>query len=316
MTPDLAELLSKSDAAASLSVERSVARSLTKLAWTVTQGAIYTDPKENKLREIDSVARRAWRTRAQSPKTVFISMVVECKTMRGYHILFDGTPSSRFLGFHSVGLAHWIGYSVIEHKNRIRRLLTERQYNREEVIRALQRLDKTAFPGHMARLRGLLVEPPVFPSFTTFRETNIGSEKDLDNSVMWRAVSALDSCTTSLLASRMDDFFHDLEYGVEEHERHGLEKIKALQYSFENEARFAWLFHPVVVTDARLWAVRPDGTAPLELQAARYVRSDGVHGVNKWFDVVQREHIDEYFGAVTKYYNKSFIKRRAYGSPE
>lgn len=315
MTADLAALISKSDSASSLATEGGVASSMMRHAWTVTQGAIYTDPKEGKLREIDLLARRTWRTKAKKPKTAFISMVAECKSMRGYHILFDGVRN-HFLGFQSVGLAHWIGYSVVDHKNRMRRLLAERHYDREEVIHALQHLDRTAFPGQIARLRGMLVEPPLLDAFTAFRETNIGTQKDLDNSVLWRAVSALDSCTKSLLTDRMDNFFQELEGSIEEHEQHGVDKISALQYSFENESRFAWLFHPVVVTDARLWSLCSDGIGPIELPAARYVRSDGIHGVNKWFDVVQRDHFDSYLAATTKYYNKSFSKRRAYGSPE
>lgn len=315
MTDDLSVRLSKSEAATSLATEGDVARSMASHAWTVTQGAIYTDPKEGKLREIDVLARRAWRTKAEKPKTVFVSMVVECKTMRGFHILLDGARSP-YLGFQSVGLAHWIGYSVFDQKNRIRRLLAERDYGREEVIKALHRLDTTAFPGHMARLSGMLVEPPYLEAFTAFRETNIGTEKDLDNSVLWRAVSALDSCTASLLSDRMNGFFEDLEFSIEVHERHGVEKVRALQSSFEEESRFAWLFHPVVVTDARLWTLRRDGNVPAELRAARYVRSDGIHGINKWFDVVQRDHFEAYFAAITKHYNKSFSKRRAYGTPE
>lgn len=315
MSTDLASLLSKSDAAASMATEATVARSMASLEWTVTQGAIYTDPKEGKLREIDVLARRAWRTKAVKPKTVFVSMVVECKTMRGFHVLLDGVRNP-YLGFQSVGLAHWIGYSVIDHKNRIRRLLGERNYGREDVIKALHRLDTTAFPGQISRLRGMLVEPPNVEAFTAFRETNIGTEKDLDNSVLWRAISALDSCTESLLTERMNGFFHDLESSIEEHERHGVDKIRALQFSFEDESRFAWLFHPVIVTDARLWAMRSNGDLPVELRAARYVRSDGIHGINKWFDVVQRDHFEAYFTAATQHYNRSFSKRRAYGSPQ
>lgn len=313
MSTNIKDLLAKSDAATSLSIEGAVTASMMKHDWTVTQGAIYTDLKEAKLREIDVLARRVWRTKAEKRKTVFVVFVVECKTMRGYHLLFNG-PSNPFLGFQSVGLAHWIGYSVRKHTAQIRSLLSERDYDRQEVVEVLKRLDKTAFPSYMARVRGLLIQPPPVNSFTAFRETNIGIDKELDNSVLWRAVSALDSCTSSLLADRMDGFFSELDTSIEQHEREGAHKIRAFQWSFDHESRFVWLFHPVVVTDARLWSVVSG--VPTELATARYLRSDGIHGINKWFDVVQRDHFDTYAQAVTSYYNKSFRRRRAYGDAE
>lgn len=311
MTADLQTQLAQSEAVSSFRTEDGVSQSLMEKRWRVTQGAIYLDSSEKKLREIDVLAHKLWRTKAKEPRTVYVTLAVECKTMRGYHIVFNGDADSH-LGFQSVGLAHWAGFTHTEEDRALRDLLRERGYNRQQVVQVLKRFDSAMFPGGvLARMRGLMLQPPPSPqAFTAFRETNIGTVKEIDNSVLWRAVTCLDSCTSALRTHRRHSFLDDIHVDIDAHEKEGEHKVQALLSTFKHYARFAWLYHPVVVTDARLWRLEADGLT--ELRAARYVRSDGFQAVKKWFDVVQREHFPEYISALSGYYDKEFRRRRAY----
>lgn len=311
MSDELHKKLLDSDSNQSFATEEMVASTLEKLGWKSVQGAIYLDRKELKAREIDILAHRVWRTKAKAEQDATVVLAVECKTMRGFHILVNDAPYHD-LYFQSSGLAHWLGYSIEDNRNQFIEILHKHRFTVSEVSNILQEVSGICYPKNIARVNRLIVKPaPINSNFTAFRETNIGNEKDLESSVFWRAILTLDSCTNSLKRSKTDDLLHAFMMDAVICEEDDGDKMSAFSWSANEYSRHLWLYHPIVVTDAKLWCSSHGKL--VELEAARYVRTDGFHGVDKWFDVVQREHFSEYATRIASYYEKAFRSARAKG---
>ncbi|HUW29208.1 MAG TPA: hypothetical protein VMV97_11430 [Sulfuriferula sp.] len=311
MSDGLHKKLLDSDSNQSFATEEVVASTLEKLGWNSVQGAIYLDPKELKAREIDILAHRVWRTKAKAEQDATVVLAVECKTMRGFHILVNDVPR-RDLNFQNSGLSHWLGYSIHDDRDRLIDILHKHQYSVSEISKILQKVSRICYPKDIARVNRLIVKPaPVHSNFTAFRETNIGDEKNLESSVFWRAILTLDSCTNSLKRSLTDGLLDDLKVDATALEQDDEEKMSVFSWPADEYSRRLSLYHPIVVTDAKLWCSSHGKL--VELEAARYVRTDGFHGVDKWFDVVQREHFSEYATRLATYYEKAFRLARAKG---
>jgi hypothetical protein len=70
-----------------------VRETISGLRWTAVQNAIYQDPREEKLRETDVLARRSWESSTAKKARVDVVLVIECKTMKGFHLLL--APASQ-----------------------------------------------------------------------------------------------------------------------------------------------------------------------------------------------------------------------------
>ncbi len=228
--------------------------------------------------------------------------------MKGFHVVVKPEAPIR-LKFQSNGLASWLGYSHYKDRYRIAAVLHAHRYSHDEVVEVLKRMGKACYPRDYARVGKFLIEPPpVQVMFTAWRETNIGGEKELDASVFWRAILSLDSCVESLQEMRLDSLLDDLQTDATSYEQYSGDKLDSLHETIQRYAKFLWLFHPIVVTDAQIWASR-DGELH-QIKVARYVRSDGVVSVNRWFDLVSREYFDKYVADTTAYYQAQFRKAR------
>jgi hypothetical protein len=307
MSDDLIKKLEVSESSRSFATEALVSATLSDLNWKAAQGPLYTDVRDQKLREIDVLAHRVWRYKSKtgdSDTTATVVLAIECKTMRGFNILVNEAPD-RDLQFQSTGLAHWLGYSYRDDREKIIHVLEKYQYKRSDIVQILKKMEKACYPIELAKVHKFLVRPtPVDLSFNAFRETNVGTEKDLDNSVLWRAVLALDSCTASIMHSRLNCLLDDIATDANAFEQDGSNSLSVFSMTLERYSAQVWLYHPVIVTDARIWH-SSEGSLN-EMQVARYVRTDGFGNTNKWFDVVSREHFSSYAKTLAAYYEEKF----------
>jgi hypothetical protein len=228
--------------------------------------------------------------------------------MKGFHVVVK--PEAPIpLRFQSNGLASWLGYSHYNDRDRIAAVLEAHKYTHDEVVDALKRMGKACYPREFARVGKFLIEPaPVQTMFTAWRETNIGAEKELDASVFWRAILSLDSCVESLQELRLSNLLDDLQTDATSYELYSGDKLDSLDETIQRYAKFLWLFHPIVVTDAQIWTSSNGELCKIDV--ARYMRSDGVASVNRWFDLVSREYFDKHIADITGYYRAQFRKAR------
>ena len=81
------EKLFNSHAVNSLNLETKVYDLFKKLKWNVEHSPYYIDYETNKFREIDITARKYWTSPKSVDLTCAVNFVVECKTLKDYHIV-------------------------------------------------------------------------------------------------------------------------------------------------------------------------------------------------------------------------------------
>src|SRR6185312_8494447 len=89
---DLIQKLLKSEAIASLDIEKEAIKSLKKYDWQITRSPYYIDSVTGKHRELDIIGEYRY-SKEQSKNKLFISSIVlliECKSLTNSHIIVDG----------------------------------------------------------------------------------------------------------------------------------------------------------------------------------------------------------------------------------
>jgi len=283
----------------SLEAERRVARDLSDQKWSVTHSCFFTDPETNKLREVDVVAHQSWeRVRRTRHTHCQLNLVVECKSASGYHILFSAIREPSWAQPHLFTLGQE-GDNETFVTDRLRDVgLTDAQ-----ILEVMHDFKRYSYPDGRLRTRLLAVEPPPAPYHAAaFREHNIGSEKELDASVLWKAQMTLTSALTALKAADLRLLFEDLPGEIQAAR---LMKDDIVQAAFEYlhlGIDFAYLYHPVLVIEAPLWIMQ--GKRPAEIPWCRLHRQSAYGHSRWWFDVVSSKAFEQYAALVTAHYSK------------
>ncbi|WP_457356367.1 hypothetical protein [Roseateles sp. P5_D6] len=302
----LPEFLARSEAFKSLRAEAHVAASLKKIGWRTTHSPYYLDDKTGKPRELDVAATMHWTKRRKSGDIwVRVNVFIEVKSNSDFHILFAGpaaTPSSFDKN------EYWIGYSEAT-SQKLEERLARFGLSRQEIFNFLHLVEKIAFPRNSMRTSPLRVRPPTIDHcFTAFRETNGKTEKDLDNSVLWRAASALRSAVRSTQLERMDGFAFDVGTDLEVARRHE-RPFETAMGAIDRETCSLVLYLPVVVIESRIWHAKAEG--PEELKWARLIQYGTFGHQQDWVDVVALKNLEEYLDFQFAYFERAFRKARA-----
>lgn len=306
----ISELQSKilnSHAFESLNSEQLIMSSLKSLEWKVLHSCFYPDMTTAKLREIDVLGKQVWaRELKRGRELAYLNLVVESKSAKGYHLLFSPSedPDSGW-----GGNSEWLGFE--ENRERITKTLDETILKEEQVAFILKKLENMAYPGGLMFLRSLHIESPPSKIYSSaFRETNIGSVKDLDSSVLWRAGQSLFSAIRSLKEQYLIFCLEDLPLEVEMAQKYKEDLVgKVLEYLTERLALID-IYHPVVVIDANLWITDKGNLQDIEW--CRFEQLGINHSLEWWFDVVHASYFDEYARKITREYQKKFRKVRAH----
>lgn len=302
------EILKNSEAYKSLRAEHEVAACLERLGWRTTQSPYYLDGKTGKLRELDIVGTGYWTTPRKAGDLVArVNLFIEVKTNSDFHILCSGSTAKHF-DFNNN--EYWIGYCE-ESLKRIEEQLSKFQVEPEDVRNFLHKVEKVAFPSGMMRTSVLRIKPPpVEQCFSAFRETNGKSEKDLDNSVLWRAVMALRSAVASSKVERMDGLAGDLGVDFEVSRRRKL-PFQSAMHTIDSHARSINLYLPIVVIQSRIWSAQ--SMDPEELKWVRLIQfgTSSKDIAQDWVDVVNFNHLEEYLRTQSEYFELAFRKARA-----
>lgn len=298
--------ISRSEAFKSLRSEMKVAECLERYGWNVRHSPYYIDPKTGKAREIDVTGSAYWNKPLKSGQlSVRVNLFVEVKSNSDFHILCAG-PSGKQSSFNAN--EHWLGYSE-ETMDRIESSLHNFNLNFDSVKKILHHVEKIAFPRSTMRTSSLRIAPPPATAlFSAFRETNGSGEKDLDNSVLWRAVQALRSAVQGSQADLIDALESDLETDLEA-ARRTKEPIERALFSVESHACRLNLYLPIVVLQSRIWSAHAD--EPHELKWVRLVQYDTFGGTSGWVDVVNDRHFEQYIHEISKHFVSAFTKARA-----
>lgn len=196
-------------------METQTCHSCSSLNWQTMQGVYYQDLNHFKYRELDVCATQNWvyasNDNTKESISMSINILAEVKTMAGYHLIFDSLNACPFTMFQS-NYCDWVGYSVYDQKLKIFNILENQGINQKDFHTIIDLIHDAGYPNDMMRLWPLLIEPSEAKCFSgSFRETNIGSEKELENSVLWKACQSLWSSIESFKDYRFQTYLSDLE---------------------------------------------------------------------------------------------------------
>lgn len=302
------EKLAASHSVQSLFAEERVCRVFEEHHWHCFQSAFYRDNRDDKLREIDVVARQLWkRGQGAEQRVVRLNLVVEVKSAREWHIVFSGRVTT------GERMAHigrfWAG-SLGEREEWLRRALHLARVPESVVPELVARLESHAFPRKSGHLLSLAPPPP--PSslvVTAFRETNTDKEKELDTSVLWRAMSGLRSATAALAGDVTA--WHAESFEMLARIPFGSSKFDAaFDAACQTSVRFLDVFHPVVVIDAPLWSTRANRQVQNE-QTCRFVQLDPIGQPKWWCDVVHSSAFATFAANTSSHYRRFLSRRKA-----
>lgn len=258
---------------------------------------------------MDIIGRQFWsRGKGSGEQIARLNLVVEVKSAKDWHIILAGNERDRNVASTT---RVWSPYFGDGRYTWLREVLLRRQVPEEVVPQLLARFQSRAFPRRVALLKSLFPQaPPAQTVATAFRETNIDKEKDLEASVLWRAMSALRSATdalTGMVRSWHADTF-DLTSTYAHSSRDAFESD--FDACCDSSLRFVDFFHPVVLLDSHLWLSR-ETPSPLSVTSCRFFQLDPFGSVDWWCDIVHSSAFETFAKQTTKFYEAFFRRAKA-----
>lgn len=302
---ELAQKLESSEATKSLLFENKVSEILKENNWHTIHSPYFSDINTNKLREIDLIGRMDFEDTSENSSKIIssIDLVIECKTISNYHILcsdelnvdkYDKDRNDNF----------WIGNDTYNRYSKLISLLNKTKLSEHQKNIVLGLFESYLYKDGIAVVGDYI--PKTFSKikrFSTYRETNIASSKELDNSVLWKAFSALNSACESYKSfvwnNWEDDVLAYIDYVLTLNEG----TTNRLNDLFKDDYHKHISLHKILVLDSNIWAT----TTPLEpIGSFRFLQRSMFGNVENWMDVVNINYFDEYCTQITKHYNDFF----------
>lgn len=299
--PDIRSLLWSSASVRSLESERAIIAVIEKLGWSTSHAAYYADPISGKTREIDVVARACWRRQHQVGELrACLNLVFEAKSNAGYHLVFAPTEVKR-IAMHE----HWIGFDDTTRKAVLKGLETIGV--RSEQLRTLDtEIRHAASPNDgPVLIHNLRAKAPPAPFYASaYRETNVGNEKELENSVLWRAGQALNSVVRSYKTHIFGHEMGDMTAFTAEAIKAGDSPMDEALKWITGFLRDYYMFHPILVIDSPMWAVKGKEFEPL--QWCRFIQTELGGTYEWWFDVVHSASLETYMSELAQHYRNFY----------
>jgi len=308
----LEELLLQSAGFKALQMEQEAAHALRKRSWEAETGVYFTDPVEQKLRELDVVALRRWYKRKKGgdelDATVYVP--IECKSLAGQSLIFGEdtqTTASRLTSWPGwrINEEQWSIVEALEAIHRRWRALESTsgvRHKPAEPVAIARALSDAAFPDeHMLPTDLALYPPDLAVRVSSFQETYPKATGEKERRVVWDAFQKLQSAITGFANDRFANTKHDIlgaaETGMFEHE----DPLDWAISSYRRDAAMIELFHPVIVVESPMFRIVRG-----RLDKAPYVRlvQRAAYGEAEfWADIVERSALPAFVRALDEGYN-------------
>jgi len=278
-----------------MSLEVRVARTLDSFGWQTAHSAWYRDVREQKDRELDVDAVRRWQYPHGNEVYVHLHVLVECKSVKGGHLLFarDASKGEDSLRY------HWLDADDEWTREQLLQTLTRRGVNDRAAARAIRRFHEAMYPeGEGIAVR---VVPPASPA-----PNRVTAGQELGSRhYLWEASQAVYGTIENTIAELLSDSLVEVRDSVPHRvgEQRLLEECVAAMVS---EAGGITIFHPVVVTDAKLWAFEA-GADPEPIDSCRVTQRRIATGAQRWIDIVHEDDFGRWAGRMTQWYADAFV---------
>jgi len=296
---DLGTKLRLSRSIESLAAEQTVAAELNELGWCASHGMFYVDPVTAKSRELDVIAYQIWQT-DEPEMACTIRTLIECKSAKDFHLVFASTPQNMS---RNILTSWWIGDPLVT--SEVFSALGSSGIGAMELAELRHECDA------MVHLSDSLDPLPLRTSRvgTTFRETSIGGEKDLENSVLWRAILTLRSASDALRLRQTETRKEQLVRAALDARIDGRPIRAELQAEFQMLLSHREYYQRVVVIESTLW-ILSDG-ALVRVPWCRFEQRDAWDKAYEWVDVVTREAFRDYAQQFTSQFANILAKQGA-----
>jgi len=303
MNNELIVKLNKSEAVSSLNIEKEIHSCMKKHKWDPIRSPYFKDTQSGKYREIDIIARHSYEGLSDKNTALLVEMilVVECKSLSGYHIIADGKIK---LGKYDKDHLHtiWLGYELDSPFSKTNEILDKTQLSKSAKDKVIKSLSGLMYPKHNSVYKNLTPAPFNLARFTAFRETNLGTIKEIDNSVMWKSFMSLNSVAESFDSFQWGRIEEDLLWHCKNEKSDLGFKKRANSLSFQVLNKYIGI-HKILVVDANIWAndkmIKP-------LPYFRFMQRNIYGTMDQWIDVVNVTHINKYMKYLSGYYNNFF----------
>lgn len=303
MNNELIVRLNNSEAISSLNIEKKIHSCIKKYKWNPIRSPYFRDTQSGKHREIDIIARHSYEGLSDNNTALLAEMIliVECKSLTGYHIIADGKIK---LGKYDKDRLHsiWLGYELGAPFSKINEILDKTRLSRTAKIKVVKSLSDLMYPKHFSVYKNLTPDPFNLVRYTAFRETNLGSVKEIDNSVVWKSFMSLNSVAESFDSFQWGRIEDDLLWRYKNKESNWGLKKRANTLSFQVLNKHISI-HKILVVDASIWEndkkINP-------IPYFRFMQRNIYGSLDQWVDVVNLSHINEYMKYLSVYYNEFF----------
>ncbi|MBN8856994.1 MAG: hypothetical protein J0H29_01325 [Sphingobacteriales bacterium] len=295
---DISEKIKNCQAAISMLDEMRISAKMKTLGWSVTDNPYYEDSDSGKFRELDVFGRLGLELKNKG-FTYDIQLLVESKSVSNYHILFSN--SDRFIS--SELDKDWLG-DHIEKNSKLFSSLREAGLSDQETDRLFEMVRESFYPKESWVFSefqySFFTE---LDSFYSFRETNLGTVKELNNSVVWRSFQELITVNKSIRKRHLDNMLADLQFYIETKEAET--PVNSAFECLNNYLSHICYIHPVLVIDGSLWKLESEGNIS-KIDYARLLQTD-LYGISYfWIDIVTRKSFDHYIEQVSHHTKQCF----------
>jgi len=297
--PTYYDRLRSSTAVQSLASEQEIWRAVSTYESADLRYPFYfTDSSTQKIRELDLYAEYHFDSGIQNG-TLNVVFLVECKSLSGFHLVLSKVQSR----WPSSG-------SVLGH------VFSRRHYDfQEDVLRALEatgyaypiplmrkRLEEITYSRQVTEEAGAKSSSylPNAVESTSFRETNIGVDRELDNSVVWKSARALQDGRNAVLA-RSAIYARNAILPLRPSEQ--LISLDRLEESFRQDIGSDTLVYPIISVGAPIHVFENN-----TLHEADHVRLrievDDMGSF--WVDVIRHSKFAECFAKILNHFQEEF----------
>jgi len=293
---DLRNRLIKSTAVNSLLQESKIYNLFKTLGWKVEHSPYYLDAETGKFREVDITARKYWSKKKSEEFSFGVNFIIECKSISNYQIIVSSELDYQ-AGCNLEN--NWIGDDSTDNYPKTIDLLKKHNIKNKDIQLTLRTFHKFLFPNGLIRYIDYRLDSFDIPVFNAFRETNIGTTKELENSVVWKASQSLNSCIQAHKSMVWEDIDYEL-YNIENEEFLSTyeDKLSELRQTLISSATHFEYLHPVLVVESNLWELSQGKLN--ELKYFRFV-FQRLFDHEIWIDVVSFDHLAEYLEKTKKY---------------
>ncbi len=291
----------------SLSSEQVLLNIAKKNGWKGSQGYYYQDPFSGKTRETDLHLRRCWKSKDKnSDLFAALDLFIEAKSATGYHILFskNSTPQ-KWLQVHHT----WIGNLIGSKSKKLTDLLLSKGLSPSVIEKFYKEAYKKTFPDDTYKINNVKPDTPLIEQVSAFRETNTQNEKELENSVFWKASQSLKSVVTAAKARDIANILSDIDTTIEASQLFNEKPLNSLISHINSDSGQVEMYYPIVVIDATLWMAEADIVT--EVPYCRFAEF-GISEEDWWVDVVNAKHFEKYIKKITKQYDYTFKMNNIY----